>query len=255
MTSSVGLVIPAYRPDVSLLRNYLNSLEAVVNPTTILVEIDAAEEKTFESIRGSPAEIHIAEERRGKGRAITEGFEKLETDILAFADADGSTPAQSVNDVIDPVQSGTTDLAVGSRRHPKADVRSHQSVIRRRLGDGFVWLANRLFDASLYDYQCGAKAMNYETWSAIRNHLYESEFAWDIEIVAMAEVLNNRIEEVPVIWEDHPKSTVSPIQSVPKMFLALVAIRHRSYQIQGNSFHNTIANHLSEKSALVSEGE
>lgn len=228
MSPSVGVVVPAYRPDVDVLRRYIDAIDAVVGPEDVLVEIDAPDDETMAALADVPASVHAVGERRGKGRAITCGFERLDTDILAFADADGSTPAESVDTVIGTVAAGEADLAVGSRRHPDAVVRTHQSTLRRRLGDGFAWLARRVLDVSLYDYQCGAKAMTAETWQTIRSHLYEPGFAWDLEVVSIAGATGRQIREIPVTWVDHPESTVDPRTVVPELFTGLIAARHRA---------------------------
>ena len=159
MTTSVGLVVPAYRPDVDRLDAYVRALRESMDLATVRIELDSPREDTVADLASVPAEVNTVPYRRGKGAAITAGFEALETDVLAFADADGATPAASVADVIAPVQDGRADLAAGSRRHPAATIATHQTFARRYMGDAFAWLARRLLDVDLYDYQCGAKAI------------------------------------------------------------------------------------------------
>ncbi|MFQ3294323.1 MAG: glycosyltransferase involved in cell wall biosynthesis [Halobacteriales archaeon] len=248
---SVGVVVPAYSPDVPTLENYVQSLREQLNPAEIRIELDDPKEGVESALESLPVIVNTVPERRGKGAAITAGFEALETDVLAFADADGSTPTESVGDVVAPIQEGRADLAVGSRRHPDARVQSHQTIARRYLGDGFAWLARQLLDADLYDYQCGAKAISQETWARVRDHLYESGFAWDIELVAMAAALDYRLTEVPVVWEDKPESTVSPVSTAVEMGVALLAARHRSRLLRDDPIHTTIAEHTNPPTPLV----
>ncbi|MFP4530152.1 MAG: glycosyltransferase [Halodesulfurarchaeum sp.] len=233
MTRTVGIVVPAYRPDVSVLADYLDDLDRELDPETIRVELDSPTPSTLKALRGTPATINSVDNRRGKGAAITAGFEALTEDVLVFVDADGSTPAKSILAVVDRVKNGEYDFAVGSRRHPQADVRSHQTVLRQHLGDAFAWIARRLLDPDLRDYQCGAKAMTRETWLAIRTHLYEPGFAWDVEAIAMADALGFDIGEVPVTWIDHPDSTVTTTRAVPELLRALFAARRRAAVLRG----------------------
>jgi hypothetical protein len=240
--SSVGVVVPAYRPTLSRLTAYLSAIDDAIGPTVVRVELDDPTAETVETLRDcpGPVEISTAADRRGKGVAITAGFEALASrvDVLAFADADGSTPASSLADVVRPVVAGEAGLAVGSRRHPDATIISHQTLARRRLGDGFAWLARRFLDISLYDYQCGAKALGTDTWRAVRRHLYEPGFAWDIELVAVAGALDRRVVEVPVAWEDHPESTVSTVGTTLRLARALVRSRHRARVLRENRLHS-----------------
>lgn len=253
MTPSVGLVVPAYRPDVDRLAAYLDAVRETVAPDEIRIEVDAASPAVREELTALPATVNAVPYRRGKGAAITDGFEALETDLLAFADADGSTPPESLARVIAPVLEGTVDLAVGSRRHPDAAVATHQTRVRRIMGDVFAAVARRLLEVPLYDYQCGAKAITAEGWERVREHLYEPGFAWDVELVAMAGALDLSVGEVPIEWEDRPGSTVSPVGDALRLGRALLRSRHRAKQLRDDRLHTAIAARRPEPTALVDE--
>ncbi|QCC48579.1 glycosyltransferase [Halobellus limi] len=255
MNRSVGIVVPAYRPDPERLGGYLHALDEHLDPAVLRVEVDAPRSDLRERLGALPdcVEFSTADARRGKGAAITAGFEALSdaVDVLAFADADGSTPADSFAAVVDAVASGEFDLATGSRRHPDADVASHQTFARRRLGDGFAWLARRFLDVQLYDYQCGAKALTAETWRSVRAHLYEPGFAWDIELLSVAGALDCRIGEVPVRWEDRPESTVSTVGTTLRLARALVTSRHRARLLREDRVHELLDARRANEPSLV----
>ena len=262
MTLSVGVVIPAYRPKPTQIIEYVGSIDRRLDPTAILVELDAPRngvvDRLSESLPAS-ASVNVSPRRRGKGAAVTAGFEALAggavdgaeaIDVLLFADADGSTPAASLATIVDRVTDGRADLAVGSRRHPESTVVSHQTLARRRLGDAFAWLARHTLDVGLYDYQCGAKALSSGVWTAVRDHLYEPGFAWDIELTAVASALGFRVAEVPVVWEDQPGSTVSPVRTSLRLGRGLLASRHRERLLREDRLHSLIEARRSEP-ALV----
>ncbi|SFR37329.1 glycosyltransferase [Halogeometricum limi] len=253
MSRSVGVVVPAYRPDPQRLADYVDAIRSHLSPAAVRVELDAPRPEMLDRLAALPATVNAVDVRRGKGAAITAGFEALvdEVDVLAFADADGSTPAASFAAVVDPVLSGAYDVSTGSRRHPNADVVSHQTFARRRLGDGFAWIARRLLDEHLYDYQCGAKALSADAWRSVRPHLYEAGFAWDIELVAVAGALGQRISEVPVRWEDQPGSTVSPVQTSIRLAGALLSSRHRARTIREHRLHTFLESTREHEPALV----
>lgn len=251
MSSTVGIVVPAYRPDIDQLRAYVTALRESMAPETVCVEVDTPTRSVLDRLDGLPAQVNHVPYRRGKGAAITAGFESLETDVLAFADADGSTPAPELAKIIAAVETGRADLAVGSRRHPDAEIASHQTFARRFLGDAFAWLAGTLLSVSLFDYQCGAKAIDRESWARVRSHLYESGFAWDIELIAIAAALGCRVGEVPIRWEDQPGSTVSPVKDSFALLKALLATRHRAKLLSDNPLHTAIAAHRDDPTALI----
>ena len=253
--SAVGVVLPAYHPDIERLEAYLSTLQETLSPAVIRVELDDPQPGVVDTLEGLPfpVEVNAVEGRRGKGAAITAGFESLSArvDTLAFVDADGSTPAESLADVVSAVTEGRAGLAVGSRRHPDATIVSHQTLARRRLGDAFAWLARRLLDVSLYDYQCGAKALSTEAWAAVRQHLYDPGFAWDIELVAVAAALDCPVVEVPVTWEDHPESTVSTVGTTASLGGALFRARHRARSLREDRVHTFLDRSRDAEPSLV----
>jgi len=251
MPPSVGLVLPAFRPDVDRLASYVEVIREAVGPDEIRVEVDDPSPETEAALAELEVTVNAVPYRRGKGAAVTAGFEALGTDVLAFADADGSTPGASLAAVLEPVVAGDADLAVGSRRHPAAEVATHQTFARKHMGDAFAWLARRLLTVPLYDYQCGAKAITADGWASIREHLYEPGFAWDVELVAIAGALDLRVREVPIEWRDAPGSTVSPVRDGFRLARALFAARHRAKQLSNSRVHTAIASRREQPTALV----
>ena len=220
--STLGLVVPAYRPDLDVLSPYLEQVAETLDPARLRVELDAPGEGTRQRLAATPATVAVSPRRRGKGAAITDGFDALDTDVLAFADADAATPVPEFGRIVEAVLSGGTSLAVGSRRHPDATVETGQSLLRGVMGDGFAWFARRLLDVSLYDYQCGAKALTAGAWRQLREELTEEGFAWDVELLAFASAHSLTVQEVPITWHDHPDSTVPPMRAAVEMGTALL---------------------------------
>lgn len=244
--NSVGIVIPAYRPDVSRLSAYIDALCAVVDPERIHIELDTTDPREVEAIaRLAPRIVttNVVGTRRGKGKALTRGLDTLTTDVIVFVDADGSTDPHSVRELIEALD--YADMSVGSRRHPDAVIADNQTVVRRGLGDGFAWLARKALPVKLFDYQCGAKAMWRTTWERIRGHVSEPGFAWDIEIIAIAGALQYRVTEVPIVWHDQPGSTVDPLATVCELGLALARAHYQGKLISGNPMY-TRAERLSQ---------
>jgi glycosyltransferase involved in cell wall biosynthesis len=251
---SLGIVVPAYDPDVDRLSGYVRRLDRRFDPATLRVELDDPAPGVADACSRLPATVAVSPRRRGKGAAVTAGFEALGTDLLLFVDADGSTGVDSVAQVLEPLYDGRADLTTGSRRHPDSTVGSHQTLFRRRLGDAFAWSARRLLETELYDFQCGAKALTAEAWTTLRPHLYEPGFAWDVELLGMAGALGLRVHEVPIRWEDAPGSTVDPLSTAVELARALFAVRHRTKRVGDSRLHAAIGDRRDE-TALVERGD
>ena len=191
--------------------------------------MDAPKEGTVNQLDDLPISVNSVSERRGKGPAISAGFEGLETEILTFVDSTGATPAESFRVILEPVQKGTADIAVGSRRHPKSEIFTQQTRLRKLLGDGYAWLARQLIEPRLYDYQCGAKVITAEQWDLSKKHVNEPGFAWDIMLLSVAAEQNATVHEVPIHWKDQPESTVNPIKDTLSMFSGLFKVYFKTH--------------------------
>lgn len=257
MSDPVGIVVPAYRPDVDILEQYVQALDRTLDPAAIRIELDAPETGVAADLSHLPATIGTSPDRRGKGAAISAGFDALDTAVLSFADADGSTPASQFHQVVEPVSTGVADIGVGSRRHPDSTVRTSQSRPRAVLGDTFAWTARRALDVQLYDYQCGAKAITADGWERIAPHLAAAGFEWDIWFLALGSAFDLSIREVPIEWRDHPDSTVPPVRTALSLARALVTARRRASEFPeairnsvrtGRSVHGRPAHTLASES-------
>lgn len=251
MAPSVGIVVPAYKPDPNQLAAYLDAIDRELSPAALHVELDAAPESVLDRLSTTPATVRAVPDRRGKGAAITAGFDRLGTDILAFVDADGSTATPALGQILAPVRNGRADLAVGSRRHPDASVTIHQSRVRRRMGDALVKVARAFLPVALYDYQCGAKAITRPMWERVRQELVSPGFAWDIDLIVEVDGAGGRIVEVPIEWEDRPGSTVPPLRVTGEFARAVLRGWHRERCRQGSTVHRYVRGRRSAPPRLV----
>lgn len=215
MTNSVGLVVPALDPDVPRLRRYLDDLQEAVDPTVIRIELDDPTGTYHDLGSRLDATVAITDRRRGKGKAITDGFESLTTDIRAFVDADGSTSPRSVDRLVE-VCSTEADIAIASRHHPTSTV-TGRSRVRRVMSRSFATFAGIATGIGVADFQCGAKAVTASAWDGLKADLTEAGFGWDLELLWLAAGRGYAIEEVPIEWAEKPGSTVPPLQTATEL--------------------------------------
>lgn len=256
MSRSVGIIIPSFRPDVDTLERYVEGIETSIEPDRVRIELDApgpetkeAVERLERTITETAVTVNTVDRRRGKGAAITAGFEALDTDVLAFADDDGSTLAPSLDRVIERVRTGETDLAIAARYHSNSWV--HESLHRNLNGKCFAWTCRRFLPVAVSDYQCGAKAIDREAWTAVRDQLREPGFAWDLDLLAMTHTLGYEIEEVPVNWIHDPRSRAESVSTAAELLRSLVTVRHRSKRLSGDPLHRIIGDQRENQRPLI----
>ena len=141
---------------------------------------------------------------RGKGHAVRLGMRAATGHVRIFSDADGSTPIEELDSLLQALASGA-DIAIGSRYLAASRVTRPQPWCRR------VWsrLVNRMVQRVLLpgviDTHCGFKA-----FTAAAAHTFATctvdGWSFDLEVLARARASGLRIQEVPVRWENEERS-------------------------------------------------
>jgi dolichyl-phosphate beta-glucosyltransferase len=162
---------------------------------------------------------------RGKGYAIRWGMQRARGEAILFSDADLSTPIEEIDKLLPLLQAGA-DIVIGTRAHRDSDVRVRQPFYRDRAGKLFNTLVRTLLLPALNDTQCGFKLFRRATVLPLVPALYVDRFAFDVEILYLADRRGLRITEVPVIWINSPDSRVGFAQGLAA-FAELWRIRRR----------------------------
>ncbi|XP_002126301.2 dolichyl-phosphate beta-glucosyltransferase [Ciona intestinalis] len=158
------------------------------------------------------------EKNRGKGGAVRLGMMSARGEHLLFADADGATKFSDIEKVetklndIDTKPHGRA-LTVGSRAHLEKNSIASRSVFRTLLMKCFhliVWL---LCARSVKDSQCGFKLFTRNAARILFHNLHVERWAFDVELLYVAEELNIPIAEVAVTWTEVDGSKVDPLFS------------------------------------------
>ncbi len=147
-----------------------------------------------------------------KGGAVITAFNCIcrnktgtDNDILIYTDADISTDLRMTGSLIAPLFEDY-DICISSRWHEQSSVAKRgfkqktSSWIYNLFVYIFLWL-----DYS--DTQNGFKAFTLKTVKDIFPYLTDISFAFDTEILMISEIMNKRIKEIPIYWEDSSKET------------------------------------------------
>jgi len=230
----ISIIIPAYNEEKRLgesldtLSQYLKTFEERVE---VIVVDDGSSDQTVqiaESKQGSFDNFRVIrlEHNLGKGAAVKKGFEEAEGEIVVFTDADFSTPITELPKLLAPIRSGF-DIAVGSRALDRSLVKKHQNRIRELIGRLSNILIRALAVKGIYDTQCGFKAFRKDSCTKIFEGQTIPKFAFDVELLYLAQRAGLKIKEVGVLWFNNPASRVNPIRDTANSFFDLLRIRIR----------------------------
>lgn len=231
---TISVVVPAYNEA----QRILPSLQRIVaymdahHPSyDILVVDDGSSDGTAAAVHERFADrpqlrVLSYGSNRGKGYAVRHAATRAAGDLVLFSDADLSTPIEEIEKMLPLIQDGY-DLVIGSRAHKDSDIRERQPFYRERAGKLFNVLVRLLVVKQFRDTQCGFKLFRREPMLPILQRQRIDGFAFDVEMIALAEAAGLRIAEIPVVWINSPTSMVR-LWPALRAFVDLLQIRRRA---------------------------
>ncbi|XP_053157175.1 dolichyl-phosphate beta-glucosyltransferase isoform X2 [Hemicordylus capensis] len=144
---------------------------------------------------------------RGKGGAVRMGVFSSRGKKILMADADGATKFEDVEKVekgLESLQPWPNQMAIacGSRAHLEKDSIAQRSVFRTVLMYGFHFLVWFLCVKEIKDTQCGFKLLTREAASQTFSALHIERWAFDVELLYIAQCFKMPVAEVAVNWTE-----------------------------------------------------
>ncbi|MBD3261235.1 MAG: glycosyltransferase [Candidatus Altiarchaeales archaeon] len=136
---------------------------------------------------------------------------EAEYEIIAYLDADLSTPLRFLNPLITFLDGGY-DIVVGSRH--LSESRIERGVKRRMASDLFKHFMRLYFGSEIRDHECGFKAFKKEKLLPLLKEMeYDGvlprKMFYDAELLLRAQIKDYLIKEMPISWRESEKSAVS----------------------------------------------
>jgi dolichyl-phosphate beta-glucosyltransferase len=120
------------------------------------------------------------------------------------------------------------DVAIGSRALWAKDVHVERTLKRMVVGRTFAFLVNSWAVPGIADTQCGFKLFRRAAAEQLFALQQLDGFAFDVELLKLAAVLQLRVAEVPVNWADKPGSKVSIVSDSFRMLWDILRIPYLS---------------------------
>lgn len=199
----VSIIIPAYKQEKTIEEDLLHIksiLDQLRSDYEMIVVVDGMLDRTYENAnRVKSPKIHIVgyEKNRGKGFAVRFGMIRAKGDIIGFIDSGMDLDPNGISLVLENLEWADADIIIGSKRHPVSKV--HYPLARRTVSFLAQMLIGVLFGLRVKDTQVGMKFFRRDVIRAVLPRLLVKKFAFDIEILAVANRLGySKIYEAPV---------------------------------------------------------
>ncbi len=168
--------------------------------------------------------IHTLDEpRQGKGVAVNAGIMAGKGDYLFVCDADFSMPVEEVSKFMPPALNGY-DIAIASRELSESR-RIDEPAYRHLMGRVFNFIVRVLAIPKIQDTQCGFKVFSREVAEKVFPMQTIDGWAFDVEILFIAQRLGYSIVEVPINWYYMPQSRISPLRDSINMLVEVIHVR------------------------------
>ncbi|MFQ5527008.1 MAG: dolichyl-phosphate beta-glucosyltransferase [Thermoanaerobaculia bacterium] len=229
----LSVVIPAYNeadrlvPTLQRVSTYLSSRSFAFE---ILVVDDGSCDATL-AVAGSFATAGVRplrlSENRGKGAALKNGVLQSRGRYVLLCDADLSTPIEEMEKL--EALTPEVDLILGSRALESSDILCRQPHYREWMGKVFNLMLRTGGIVHQRDTQCGFKLIEGSVARGLFELVTTRGFAFDVELVWLADRLGVAVAEVGVVWRDSSlPSKVRPWRDPITMMLEVAGflVRH-----------------------------
>lgn len=153
--------------------------------------------KEIQKIRDSHVKVVGYKSNHGKGYAVRYGFSHASGDVIGFIDAGRDLSPSSLPLMFSQFEFEQADAVIGSKRHPDSNVK--YPLYRIIMSWVYQQLVHILFGLNITDSQVGMKIYKRKLLADVLPRLLVKEFAFDIEILAVAYRLGYRkIREAPI---------------------------------------------------------
>lgn len=230
----VSIIIPAYN-EAHRLEASITALDGFLASVPwsheVILVIEKSTDNTLDLARrlalGKPALNVVGHDvQRGKGHAVRTGMLRARGEIAFFMDADLSTPLPEVGRFLARFSTlPAVDVLVGNRQHQHSEILMRQHFLRRKMGQTFNAILRTVAGVRLADTQCGFKAFRRTAREAIFPLQKLDGFAFDVEVLLLAERLRFAVEDMPVQWSNAEGSKVRIIRDSLRMLCDAARVR------------------------------
>ena len=234
----LSVVIPVYNEEkiikesVSRLTEYLRSLGISFE---VLISDDGSRDSgagTVSALSQKYNEIRLLCNplNRGKGAAVRDGMLSAKGNYVIFTDCDLAYGTEVIYEILKRLQSGASDIVIGSRTlHP--DGYAGYSPFRKAVSENYMKILNRTLKIPHSDFQCGLKGFTAEAKDRIFTLCKTNGFAFDLEVLLLAEKLKFSVSEIPVkvLSEIKHRSKVKMVPEAVKMIRDITKIKKSDY--------------------------
>jgi len=230
----LSVIVPAYKQEKTIYRD-LKNIETILKKIRfdyeLICVVDGKIDKTFqEAKKAQSKKIKVIgyKNNHGKGYAVRYGIARTTGKMIAFIDSGMDINPNGLPMLLEHMIWYDSDVIVGSIRHSASKVFGYP-LKRRVLSWGYHWLTRIFFGLKITDSQRGLKIFKREVLEKVLPRLMVKKFAFDIEILSVANRLGfKKIHDGPVEMDGiRLKYTSISVGIIWDMLIEILAVFYR----------------------------
>lgn len=210
---SYYVLLPAYNVEKHL-RELIGEIKK--HTDNILVIDDGSRDRTIDIIKEMQIEYIVHPKNKGKGAALSDGYEyllKKPIDYVLTMDSDGQHSPADIPSFLRTAQATRADIIIGNRMGNTKEM----PLIRYLTNRFMSWIISKMCGQHIPDSQCGYRFISKKVLQSIvvKRQNYDAES----EILVKASRTGFRIANAPVrTIYGLEKSTINPIRDTIRFF-------------------------------------
>ncbi len=157
-------------------------------------------------------------DNRGKGSAVREGILVCKGDAIVYTDCDLAYGCDAILNIWKKREETGSDLVIGSR-NISADGYEGYTFLRKLMSKTYIKIISLFAGFHYTDSQCGIKCLKREAAHDIFSRCTVNGFAFDLEVLILADKLKKTVSEmaVKIINHNEAESKVNPVKDALRM--------------------------------------
>mmetsp|Transcript_10782 Transcript_10782/g.21635 ORF Transcript_10782/g.21635 Transcript_10782/m.21635 type:complete len:292 (-) Transcript_10782:1198-2073(-) len=232
------VVVPAYNEEerlAAMMDEALSDLTIFGHTFEVLVVDDGSRDATADVALGytqrygaDTVRVLRLQQNCGKGGAVRAGAMRARGKFILFADADGATRFADFNNLMSALQELQRDglgVVIGSRYHLESKAR--RNFVRKFVSRAFnIYVETVGGVQGIRDTQCGFKMFTRQAARVTFPSQHLTRWAFDVELLYLAQTARIPIREVPVQWMEIPGSKLGILKATWNMAKDLARMRY-----------------------------
>lgn len=203
----IAVLIPCKDEELTVAK-VINDFKSQLPDADIYVFDNNSTDLTYKKAQEAGATV-IKSHKQGKGNVIKHMFAVVEAEIYIMTDGDDTYPAEEVHKLLDTFNNNNYDMVVGTRLD---SFEKHAFRSMHKYGNRFISsIITKLFSADVKDALSGYRIFSR---NLVKNlFLRSNSFEIETEITLQTIINGFHFVEIPVMYRERPKGSVSKLNT------------------------------------------